>query len=133
MHKLLLKKILLLEIQVIMYMLKFAFKNNAPFTGCILKTNNTLTDNAEYLDIVMAMYNLIDYVKSYSKTIGNSWNYYRDQPKSGAEGNINYSIKDSKSFDYKTRITGRLEVSYTEKEVDIVVPLKHLSNFWRTL
>ena len=116
-----------------MYMLIFAFKNNAPFTGCILKINNTLTDNAEYLDIVMAMYNLIDYVKSYSKTIGNSWNYYRDQPKSGAEGNINYSIKDSKSFDYKTRITGRLEVSYTEKEVDIVVPLKHLSNFWRTL
>ena len=51
----------------------------------------------------------------------------------GAEGNINYSIKDSKSFDYKTKITGRLKGSDTEKEVEIVVPLKHLDNFWRTL
>ena len=46
---------------------------------------------------------------------------------------INYSTKDSKSFDYKTKITGRLEDSDTEKEVQIVVPLKHLSNFLRTL
>ena len=48
---------------------------------------------------------------------------------SGAEGNINYSIRNSKSFDYKTRITGGLEGNDTEKEVEIVVPLKHLSNF----
>ena len=45
----------------------------------------------------------------------------------------NYSIKDSKSFDYKTSITGKLEGSNTEKEVEIVVSLKHLSNFWRAL
>ena len=45
----------------------------------------------------------------------------------------NYSIKDSKSFDYKTSITGKLEGNNTEKEVEIVVPLKYLSNFWRTL
>ena len=67
------------------------------------------------------------------KTIGILWNYYRDEPNIGAEGNINYSIKDSKSFDYKTKITGRLEGNNTKKEVEIVVPLKHLSNFWRTL
>ena len=79
------------------------------------------------------MYNLIEYSKNYSKTTGSLWNYYRDEPNSGAEGNINYSIKDSKSFDYKTKITGRLEGSDTEKEVEIVVPLKHLDNFWRTL
>ena len=52
-----------------------------------------------------------------------------DEPNSGAIKNINYSIKDSKSFDYKTSITGKLEGHNTEK----VVPLKHLSNFWRTL
>ena len=112
---------------------KIAFKNNASFTSCILKISSTLTDNAEYLDIVMPMYNLIEYSKNYSKTTGSLWNYYRDEPNSGAEGNINYSIKDSKSFDYKTKITGRLEGSDTEKEVEIVVPLKHLDNFWRTL
>ena len=77
---------------------KLAFKNNAPFISCISKINNTLIDNAEDLDIVMLMYNLIEYGKNYSKTSGTLWNYYRDEPNSGAVGNINYSIKDSKSF-----------------------------------
>ena len=84
----------------------------------------------------MSMYNLFVYSKNYSKTTGSFWNYYRDEPNSGvggADNNINYSIKDSKSFDYKTSITGKLEGNNTEKEVEIVVPLKHLSNFWRTL
>ena len=110
-----------------------AFKNNAPLTSCILKINNTFIDNAEYLDIGMPMYNLIEYNKNYSKTTRSLWDYYRDEPNSGAEGNINYSIKDSKSFDYKTRITRRLEGKETEKEVEIVVSLEQLSNFWRTL
>ena len=79
------------------------------------------------------MYNLIEYSKNYSKTTGSLWNYYRDESKSAAQGNINYSIKGSKPFDYKTRITGRLEGNDTEKEVEIVVRLKHLSNSWRTL
>ena len=78
---------------------KIAFKNNASFTSCILKISSTLTDNAEYLDIVMPMYNLIEYSKNYSKTTGSLWNYYRNEPNSGAAGNINYSLKDSKLFD----------------------------------
>ena len=69
--------------------------------NCISKINNRLIDNAEYLDIVMSIYNLIEYSKNYRKTIGSLWNYYRDEPNSGALGNINYSIKDSKSLDYK--------------------------------
>ena len=82
------------------------------------------------------MYTLLEYSKNYRKTTGSFWNYYRDEPNSGLGGNnnnVNYSIKDSKSFDYKTRITGKLEGDNTEKEVEIVVPLKHLSNFWRTI
>ena len=92
---------------------KLAFKNNAPFTSCISKINNTLVDNAEDLDIVMPLYNLLEYSKNYRKTTGGLWNYYRDEPNSGIGGennNVNYSIKDSKSFDYKTRITRKLEV-----------------------
>ena len=81
----------------------------------------------------MPMYNLLDYSKNYSKTTKRFWNYYRDEPNSGAKNNINYSIKDSKSFDYKASITGKLEGNNTEKEVEVVVPLKHLSNFWRAL
>ena len=113
---------------------KFAFKNNVPFISCISKINNTLIDNAEDLDIVMPMYKLIEYSKNYRKTTGSLWNYYIDEPNSGPKGNINYSIKDSKSFNYKTSITGKLEGANLEKgDVKIVVPLKYLSNFWRTL
>ena len=52
----------------------------------------------------------------------------------GDNNNINCSIKDSKSFDYKASITGKLESNNVEKDdVKIVVPLKYLSNFCRTL
>ena len=125
MHILLLKELLLLQIQIICLIKKIVFTNNATFTSCVLKITNTLIDNVEYLDIVIHMYNLTEYSKNYSKTTGSLWNYYRDKPNSGTEGNINYSIKDSKSFDYKVRITERLEDNDTEKEVEVGVPLKH--------
>ena len=79
------------------------------------------------------MYNLIAYTKNYRKTTGSLWNYYRDESNSGLGGdnnNINYSIKDLKSFDYKTSITGKLEGNNVVKDdVKIAVPLKYLSNF----
>ena len=112
---------------------KLAFKNNATFVFCVSKINNTLIHYAEDLDIVMPMYNLLEYSRNYSKTTRSFLNYNRDEPNSGANNSINYSIKDSKSFHYKTSITGKLEGNNTEKEVEIVVPLKYLSNFWRTL
>ena len=59
---------------------KLAFKINAQFISCISKINNTLIDNAEDLDIVMPLYNLIECSKNYSKTTGRLWNYYRDEP-----------------------------------------------------
>ena len=57
---------------------KLALKSNAPFLSCISKINNTLIYNAEDLDIVMPMYNLIEYSKNYRKTTGSLWYYYRD-------------------------------------------------------
>ena len=113
---------------------KLAFKNNAPFTPCILKINNRLIDNAEDLDILMPIYNLIEYSKNYRKTTGSLWNYYRDELNSGAVGNINYSVKNSKSFNYETSSTGKLEGNNVEKDdVEIMVPLKYISNFFRSL
>ena len=82
------------------------------------------------------MYNLLEQSKNYRKTTGFFWNYYRDETNSGIGGennNVNYLIKDSKSFDYNTSITGILEVNNTEKKIKIDVPLKYLSDFWRTL
>ena len=89
--------------------------------SCISKINNTRIDNAVDLDIAMPMYNLLEYSKNYRKTTGSFWNYYRDEPNSsicGENNNVNYLIKDSKSFDYKASITGKLEGNNTEKKVE---------------
>ena len=56
-----------------------AFKNNAPFMNCISKINGVKVDNAEDLDVVMLMYNLLEYSKNCRKTTGSLWNYYRDE------------------------------------------------------
>ena len=72
-----------------------AFKNNAPFISCIFNINNTFIDNAEDLDVVMPIYNLLEYSKNYRKTTGR---FYRDEP--------SYPLSlDSESFKYKTSIT----------------------------
>ena len=84
----------------------------------------------------MPMYNLLKYSKSYRKTTRSLWNYYRDEPNSGLGGDdndLNYSIKGSKSFDYKRGITGKLGDNNRTKDVETAVPLKYLSNFWRAL
>ena len=54
------------------------FKNCAPFTKCISRINNTDIDNAHDVDIVIPMYNLIEYSDNYSKTSGSLWQYYKD-------------------------------------------------------
>ena len=77
---------------------KLAFKNNATFISCISKINNTLIDNAKYLYLLMAMHTFIEYSKIYRKTTGSLWNYFRDEPNSEAEGNINNSIKTQSLF-----------------------------------
>ena len=115
---------------------RIILKNNAPFTSCITKINGELIENAEDLDIVMPMYNLIEYSKNFRKTNGSLHSYYRDEPKSEQDNGINYSMKNSTSFDYKAKITERVAAYVTDAtaleaiEVKIIVPLKHLGNFW---
>ena len=115
---------------------KLVFKNKAPFINCISKINGVKIDNAEDLDVVMPMYNLLEYIKNYRKTTGSLRNYYRDEPSStiGAN-NITHSILNSESFDYKANFmeNGVTPDNLTKNDVKIVVPLKHLSNFWRHL
>ena len=76
-----------------------AFKNNATFINCISKINGVKIANAENLDVVMPMYNLLEYSKSYRKTTGGLWNYYRDEQS-------NPLFSNSASFKYKKSITG---------------------------
>ena len=83
-------------------------KNNAPLISCISKINGVLVENAEDLDIVMPMYNLLEYSKTYSKTSASFWNYYRDELTDDTNDNNdpNKNVINSKYFKYKTSITG---------------------------
>ena len=58
---------------------KLTFKNNTPFRSCMLKVNNWFTDNAEDLDILIPMHNLLEYSRNYSMISESLWNYYRDE------------------------------------------------------
>ena len=71
------------------------------------------------------MYNLIEYSDNYSKTSGSLWQYYKDDP--------NDNLANSESFESKIKITGKTPLDGNTKDVEILVPLKYLSNFWRTL
>ena len=102
-----------------------AFKNCAPFTICISEINNTQIDDCKDIDIIMAMYNLIEYSDNCAKTFGSLWQYCRDVP--------NNNLANSESFKSKIKITGRTPASRNEKDVEIMIPLKYLSNFWRSL
>ena len=111
------------------------FKICAPFTNCITEINNAETEYAEDIDIVMPIYNLIKYSDAFSKTSGRSWQDYRGQPALDSNGNIiDFPANNNNSvlFKFKHQITGKTENGGT-KMVNIMVPLKHLSNLWRTL
>ena len=100
-------------------------KNCAPFTKCISIINGTDIDNTQDIDIVMPMYNLIEYNDNYSKTCGSLWQCYKDDP--------NDNTVQSESFKSKIKITGKTPAAGNTKEVEITELLKYLSNFWRTL
>ena len=89
---------------------KVIFKNCAPFTNCISKINNTQIDNAQYIDIVMPMYNLIEYSDNYSKTSGSLWQYCKDIPAVNNAGNIVdfTATNTTDSFKFKAKITGQI-------------------------
>ena len=113
---------------------KVIFKNCAPFTNCTNEVNNTQVDNAKDIDIVIPMYNLIEYSDNYAKTTGSLWQYCKDIPARDANKIIEEFTggNTTDSFNFKAKITGKTGNNGT-KDVEIMVPLKYLSNFWRTL
>ena len=73
----------------------------------------------------MPMYNLIQYSNNYSKTSGTLWQLYRDER--------NNNLTDSESLKFKIKIIRNTPNDFNKKNVEIIVPLKYLSNFWRTI
>ena len=130
-------------------------KNNVPFISCITRINGELIEDAVDLDIVMPMYNLLEYSKSYRKTIGSLYNYYRDELSDDNDNFGNISVVNSKAFKYKNKIIGNMyNVDSTrvpagggarqanpdyianssgKKSIELAIPLKYLGNFWRAL
>ena len=113
---------------------RLALKNCAPFTKCNLEINDEHVDTAENLDITMPMYNLIEYSDNYQDSSATLYQYKRDEP---PEANaINDLTTDtSSSFKYKVSLLGNPVVAnnIARINVKVVVPLKYLSNFFRSL
>ena len=130
-------------------------KNNAPFVSCITRINGELIEDADDLNIVMPMYNLLEYSKNYRKTIGLLYNYYRDELSNYDNDNNfgNIKVVNSNTFKYKNKIIGNTydvdaripnpddagqidnPIYNVNKngtpEVELAIPLKYLGNFWR--
>ena len=114
---------------------KVIFKNCASFTECISRINNTQVDDAKCIDIIMLMYNLIEYSDNYSKTSRSLWQYCKDISAVNDNGDIVYfnGANATDSFNFKTKITAQTDDDGQINNVEIMVPLKYLINFWRTL
>ena len=77
---------------------KVAFKNCAPFTKCVTHINDEHVDNADNLDIVMPMYNLIEYSDNYSDTSRRLWHFKRDEQNINDRNPANVTTADSSSL-----------------------------------
>ena len=106
-----------------------AFKDCAPFKDCRTEINDTFVDYADFINITMPMYNLIEYSDNYSDTSGSLWQFKRDE----IVNNADVSNDNAPSFKYKANLIGNTENNGTKNGVKIAVPLKYLSNFWRSL
>ena len=113
---------------------RLALKYCAPFTKCNLEINDEHIDTAENLDITMSMYNLIEYSDNYQDSSATLYQYKRDKPPE-AKAIADLTADNSSSFKYKVGLLGNpvLDGNITKRNVKVVVPLKYLSNFFRSL
>ena len=113
---------------------RLALKNRALFTNCNLEINDEHVDTAENLDITMPMYNLIEYSDNYQDSSAILYQYKRDEPPE-ADAIADLMVDNSSSFKYKISSLGNPVVAdnIARRSVKVVVPLKYLSNFFRSL
>ena len=112
---------------------RLALKNCAPFTKCNLEINDEHIDTAENLDIAMPMYNLIEYSDNYQDSSATLYQYKGDEPQDDLANNL--ATNTSSSFKYKVDLLGNPAIvnNVARRNVKIAVPLKYLSNFFRSL
>ena len=110
------------------------FKHCAPFTRCVTHINDEHVETAENLDIIMSVYNFIEYSDNYADSSGSLYQFKRDEyPMNNDENPLNVALDNSTSFKYKANFLGK--VTHADgndrslKNKETVVPLKYLSNF----
>ena len=113
---------------------RLALKNRPSFTKCNLEINVEHVDTAENLDITMPMYNLIEYSDNYQDSSATLYQYKRDEPPEANAIN-DLATNTSSSFKYKVKLLSNpvLDGNIAKRSVKVVVPLKYLSNFFRSL
>ena len=109
---------------------QIVFKNCAPFKDCRTEINDNFVDYANFINITKPMYNLIECSDNFSDTSSSVWDFKRDEIVNNADVT---NDDNSPSFKYKASIIGNIENNGTKNGVKIAVPLKYLSNFWRSL
>ena len=82
---------------------------------------------------MILIYNLIEYSSNYSKTSGSLWQYFRDESAINNDSNTVNFLGNCSSFKFKQKITGKIPADGNTNDDEKAVPLKYLSNFWRTL
>ena len=114
---------------------RLALKNCVPFTNCNLEINNEHVDTAENLYITTPMYNLIEYSDNYQDSPATLYRYKQDEPPEANNAVDDLTVNNSSSFKYKVSLLGNpvLDGNITKRSVKVVVPLKYLSNFFRSL
>ena len=113
---------------------KVAFKNCAPFTRCVTHINDEHVETAENLDIVIPMYNFLEYSDNYADSSGSLYHFKREDQNVNADGNlVNVATANSSSFKYKSSLLGNPTATGVLENAEIAVPLKYLSNFFRSL
>ena len=116
---------------------RLALKNCAPFAKCNLEINDEHVDAATNLDIVMPMYNLIEYSHNYQDSSATLYQYKRDEPPE-VDAAADLTANNSDSLKHKIKLLGNVtevagDVAGVRLNVKVVVPLKYLSNFFRSL
>ena len=113
---------------------RLALKNCAPFTKCNLEINDEHVDTAENLDISMPIYNLIEYSDNYQDSSATLYQYKRDEPPED-DAAADLTTDNSSSFKYEISLLGNPVVAnnIARLNVKVVVPLKYLSNFFKSL
>ena len=106
------------------------FKKCAPFEKCRTEINETFIDEATDINITMPMYNLIEYSDNYSSTSASLWHFRRDEIINNADVT---NDDNALSFKHKASLIGDTGNNGRKNGIKIAVPLKYLSNPWKSL